>query len=51
MKKVNKNIKPPRFYSKSEGVNPKKYADSVVKEREEKGIPERKFGAVRLYII
>lgn len=34
--KPNKNIKPPRFYSLSEGVDPKKFGDSVVKEKEEK---------------
>lgn len=32
----NKEIKPPRFYNLSEGVNPKIHSDEVVKEKEKK---------------
>lgn len=34
--KPNKDLKPPRFYNLSEGVDPDKYSDKVVKEKEEK---------------
>ena len=34
--KPNKELKPPRFYNLSEGVDPDKYSDKVVKEKEEK---------------
>lgn len=32
----NKEIKPPRFYNLSEGVNPKIHSDEIVKEKEKK---------------
>jgi len=35
-KKPNRNIKPPRFYNLSEGVNPKIHSDEAVKEKEKK---------------
>ena len=34
--KPNKELKPPMFYNLSEGVDPDKYSDKVVKEKEEK---------------
>lgn len=33
-KKPNLNIKPPRFYNQSEGVNPKKFSDAALKAKE-----------------
>lgn len=32
--KPNLNIEPPRFYNLSEGVNPKKFNDEAVKEKQ-----------------